>query len=87
MPASAYDLLSVRVTMRFGTAADERQAVPLGEIDIGLVEDQRAGPTARPSEPIRSRTATVPDGEFGFGTNVRFALAARATGSAAPSRR
>ena len=43
MPASEYDLLSVRVTMRFGSSASKRQAVPLREVGIGFVEDERRG--------------------------------------------
>ena len=42
MPARAYDLLSVRVTIRFVSCRDIDSPLDIGEIDIGFVENDRA---------------------------------------------
>ena len=61
---------------------DERQAVRLGEVGVGFVDDQRAGQGGGEPSHRRPAAATVPDGLLGLARNASFSRSAGAVKSA-----
>src|SRR5436190_9958405 len=71
-PARLYDLLSVRVTITFGSRRVNSSA--LDSAKSAYASSTTSGPFNCPANRSSAALATtVPDGEFGLATSVRFA--------------
>ena len=71
-PASAYDLLSDRETMIFSLCATSDRQFVVGEIDVRLVDQQRAGQPLGQFQHCARAERIVPEGLLGFGRNASF---------------